>query len=466
VIASPHPLASRLFARFGDAPVAPRALRDGCALLFATMLLVDVANSEVEFYSTSRPHLAAAALLALAGLALFPAQARRAHERLTWLRFVPFVAVVLSMLAYPFDRVLGWGAPALFLVIALSRMRAIHAAWVALAFGVALRFGLFGSSPIDPNRSDMLPLTIRSIEAFLSGQCPYREYLFPWRVPLTYLPLTWLPYVPAHLAGIDVRWTNLVAQVAIMLAFQYSTARDPASRRDTPALWLASWVFLSPTSLYWDTMVTATMGWVAIAWVVALASRGSRLAPWALGAGLGATVLLVPLVPVLAIAWLADRGPRAAARDLAIAFVVGVAIVAPFAVACPAGFRLGIFLWFNDLHLYPAEWFEEHASRFLLTGFATVFWRAGIEGWLRPLQMVVTLLVALRFWRDREGDRSAKIPRYAAITMLVFILFNPIVWKYFLHPVLILGVIAIAALAARSDARPVDADAGARSEKL
>jgi hypothetical protein len=423
----------------------PRGLRDGCALLFATMLLVDVANSETEFYSNARPQLAAAALVALAAIGLFPARARRAHERLAWLPFVPFLAVVLSMLAYPFDRFLGWGAPALFLGVALSRMRASHAAWVAFAIGIGLRFGLFGSSPIDPNRSDMIPLTLRSIGAFLAGECPYREYFFPWRVPLTYLPLTWLPFVPAYLAKIDVRWTNLAAQAALMLAFQYSAAREPASRRDSPALWLASWLFLSPTSLYWDTMVTATMGWVAIAWVIALASRRSRLAPWALGVGFGVTVLVVPLVPVLALGWLAERGLRAAAGKLGVAFVVGVAIVAPFAVACPQGFRLGIVQWFNDLHLYPTEWFKEHASRVLLTGFATVFWRAGIEAWLRPIQIGATLLVALRFWRDGEGDRAAKIPRYAAVTMLLFVLFNSIVWKYFLHPVLVLGVLALAA---------------------
>ncbi len=298
----------------------------------------------------------------------------------------------------------------------------------------------------------MLPLTIRSIEAFLGGACPYREYFFPWRVPLTYLPLTWLPYVPAYLAGIDVRWTNLAAQGALMLAFQYAAGRDPASRRDSPALWLASWVFLSPTSLYWDTMVTATMGWVAIAWVIALAARRSRFTPWALGAGFGATVLLLPLAPILALAWLAAQGPRAAVRNLAIALLLGAAIVAPFAVACPSGFRLGVLQWFNDLHLYPTEWFREHASRFLLTGFATVFWRAGLEAWLRPLQTIATLLVALAFWRDRTGDRAAKIPRYAAVTMLAFVLFNPIVWKYFLHPVLVLGVIALAT--SGSEARP------------
>ena len=48
------------------------------------------------------------------------------------------------------------------------------------------------------------------------GESPYRVYQLPWEVPLTYMPLNWLAYAPLLVAGADPRWTNALAELAVL----------------------------------------------------------------------------------------------------------------------------------------------------------------------------------------------------------------------------------------------------------
>lgn len=67
---------------------------------------------------------------------------------------------------------------------------------------------IFQEIPIDPNWSDIVPSLELYVERFLAGEKVYRPMYFPrWTVLPTYLPVMWLPYVPAELLNFDYRWT-------------------------------------------------------------------------------------------------------------------------------------------------------------------------------------------------------------------------------------------------------------------
>lgn len=92
---------------------------------------------------------------------------------------------------------------------------AAYLRWLAplLAFG----FGLFATIPalhqvfvdipIDPYWSDIVPSIQLYVRRLLSGEAVYVPMEFPgWTVLPTYLPMMWLPYIPAELLDFDYRW--------------------------------------------------------------------------------------------------------------------------------------------------------------------------------------------------------------------------------------------------------------------
>lgn len=75
------------------------------------------------------------------------------------------------------------------------------------------------SNPIsrnDPSHSDVIPSIMHLASRFTEGKYPYTDITFPGYPPgyvisPTYLPFTWLPYVPAELFHFDYRWIPVIA---------------------------------------------------------------------------------------------------------------------------------------------------------------------------------------------------------------------------------------------------------------
>jgi hypothetical protein len=73
---------------------------------------------------------------------------------------------------------------------------------------------VFRAMPISPAYSDVIPTIQIAVQRLLSGQRVYAEIdQFGYQLPLTYLPMQWLPYVVAELLDLDYRW------IAVAIAF-------------------------------------------------------------------------------------------------------------------------------------------------------------------------------------------------------------------------------------------------------
>ncbi|QNH62115.1 hypothetical protein [Hymenobacter sediminicola] len=86
----------------------------------------------------------------------------------------------------------------------------------ALLLGALVAFGLrvarmLGKVPIDPALSDVIPSIEVMVQRWLAHEAVYVPILdFGYIIYPTYLPLTWLPFVPAELLHIDYRWVAFV----------------------------------------------------------------------------------------------------------------------------------------------------------------------------------------------------------------------------------------------------------------
>ncbi len=319
----------------------------------------------------------------------------------------------------------------------------------AVALGSVTRLVCYTQVPLDPQRSDMLPLIQNALANLLNGQSPYAIYKMPWELPLTYLPLTWLAYLPPYLAGLDIRLTNLGYELGIgaMLLWLHHVGNhtDDTQQLQRPladmSLLLWAWVFLLPTSLNWSLATTAPVQWAMLTLTLGLLLAGRIwLSAGILGLCAAATPLVTIIAPFVFLAWYRWHGWRTALRLTASAGLVAAGGILPFLLWSPESFLFGVWRWFNDNDLYPRMGWELGHTWAHMVGFSGVFWRRGLEAILKPLQMVLLAGLVIGYWHW-QADRRTLAPLITA-AFLLFMVFNPVLWPYLYYPALFVALLA------------------------
>ena len=393
-------------------------------------------------------------IIALLWLVRRPAPEHLVPERRQlWFSALPLVAGIFAVSDVLSFVDAGWSplrlaifVPSLLIlsVLALRRAPATLIAAVAFVLGTAIRFLHIKYVPLEPARGDMLPLVQQAIGNLLAGRSPYTAYSMPWELPLTYLPLTWLAYLPAFVAGIDLRWTNLVAEAGLLGAALFVCRQQPPEHRQrttdsTLVLW--AWIFLSPTVIHWDMVTSAPIGWAALAWPLALIVAGqNRATAVALGLAAATTPLIAVVTPLIALRWWRTGGLRELLGRGVMAAAIAALLLAPWFIWAPGPFLDGTVRWFNDLQRFPGQKWEAEGTWAMITGFSGFFWEWGREGWLKPIQAVAVAAIAGLYLA--RGTTRVDLLGYATAALLIFTLFNPVLWPYLYNPALIAGWLA------------------------
>lgn len=356
---------------------------------------------------------------------------------------------------------------AFFLGCALRRERRRVFVLGALLLGVLIRTLSYSQVPIHPSDGDMLPLVQAALDRFGRGENPYALYHMPWELPLVYLPLTWLSYLPAHALGLDLRFINLILEGVIFAALVVASPdRDGRTdqsrlrtRLDSPAAALAALLFASGILKDWANHTTHQVFWALLALALVQDRQGRpMLAAVLLGACGAASPLAAVLAPFLGLRWLReDGGPRALARA-AIAATVAAALILPFALRDPGEFMRGVFLWHNVPEHYAYElWKYTHGQAQL--GAAPLFVQFGVERWLKPVQAAVFLSFLL--WSALHPPTRRALATYVWAGFCVFMLFNPLLRNHYWFA----GGIALLAAAGLDGPRPSLGARGAASRR-
>ncbi len=433
-------------------------------VLVATACVLDFAGAQ-HVYTVAT--VAAAVLSCLALLWLVPAQVWQSlaygeagpTRLLALLPIVSFAAAMIDLARFvpAIDQGGGWTAPRLWgLAFGIGMLLALaffKVGWVAIGslfVGTWIRTIHMEYIPIKPENGDMLPLVNGAIENLLAGRSPYQMYQMPWEVPLTYLPVTWLAYVPTYLLNVDLRWTNISAELMIAAALVWLSAQRnswSATWRYEPGLALWAWIYLQPSVIHWDMGNTAPITWALLAWLLAFVVAGR---PRASAILLGLTAAGSPLVavfgPFIGLWWLRKYGFGQALRLAFLSGVVAGLVVLPFLLWSPQEFITGTYRWFNNIDGWPRQkWTETDPNVWsIITGYSGEFWARDTEHLLKPIQMLIVGVIALLFWL--RGAQVEEVCNYAAAAYLGFMLFNPVLWPYLYNPVLIAGLVAVAGL--------------------
>jgi len=441
------------------------------ALVLATLVVIEIAEASSNFL-TAHPYVRATflglVLLAGATFWLLGARARAEGRTTTWpprveralaivLALAPAVSIAFSVEArgrgvflvpawITFAIVAG-GIGACLAV--LPRMPIAVPIASAVIAGIGLRAFDFMAVPVDARRADMIPLVGIAVKRALEGHDPYVLYGMPWPLPLTYMPLTWLAYVPAAVAGIDLRWTSAACELGL-LAFLWRESRP----HDRPLLLVFAAWFTSTVVPFTDAITAMPVQSCAVAAASVLVATRSRAAPAAVGAAAATTPLVGALVPLVAIAWWREGGGRLLAKRAGVAAGVFAVLVVPWIIGNPRGFWVGPVRWFNNIDGFPRRtWNESHAWAWV-PGLTGVFWTLGLERLLRPVQALLVGAVAVVAARAPQRGRPVEPIAWlqaALATMVAFVVVNVIVWPYLYEPAatLAMGALAVACGARR-----------------
>jgi hypothetical protein len=447
------------------APVRPPLV---AILAVVTAAVLELASARVFPWPAARSFAySTCAGLALVAVAIAWTRVPVGPQRpISWLRIVGVYPVVAGGVAIGMRGMLRPGSLLVFGVLALLGVLAMAAGafkrrttWLAmgaLVAGFALRSFELRLVPIDPRRADMVPLVVLALRQFFGGANPYHVYTFPWAVPLTYWPCAWLPYAPAALVGLDIRWTNMVAEASVLGAIVFAARkREDHTYRDLAVMLWAAW-FVGHRIVVFDGLTVAGVQWAVLAWTAAFAVELHPRTAAAAGFAVATTPFMFALAPTLGIAFhrAGERpGPalgsipsaRPVLRGCAVAAAVAAVLVLPWLATAPEAFLDGTVRWFNDLDRFPRmKWNESHMWT-AQPGLTGVFWTLGLEALLKPLQVVAVCALAFAFARRtaETGPRGA-IGGELVAAFTLFLALNPMVWTYLWEPTALLAFVAVA----------------------
>ncbi len=290
------------------------------------------------------------------------------------------------------------------------------ASLTAIAFAADLLLAIY-SFPLTPARSDMMALIAAADRQFLQGHDPYHFYSLqpPTPVFLTYLPGTWLSFLPAELLRIDLRFVTMLCCVAAIFVLWKSLR---AGHRRVASLLIAVF-FLAPYVQFRFEIYYAPI-WLCLAAALTLFVRGRTWASTILiGIGIAMSQFVWVMFPLYLLFFLQRYGVKKAAQVLAVSLASALILIGPFLVLSESSFYYGILgHWQNTVNLRPAN---------------LSFWVMRVVG-VRHLQLVQATVLALLFlWCLVKKKCATPVAtlQWMSFALLLFVLLNALVWGYF-----------------------------------
>lgn len=288
------------------------------------------------------------------------------------------------------------------------------------------------SFPINVRRSDLLPVIAAGNDSLLAGMNPYRVYTFPNETDLlTYLPGTWLPFLPFRMLGVDLRFANIIFTMAAVLCIYF--AADTRYRREVVGL--IALLLMCPY-LQYRHEIYIQPHWLSLAVCFVLLQRQRALAAAvAFGWSMATSQFSWILLPLFLLYVFRRSGMASSAVAAIIASFVFAAIVGPFFVWSPHGFVYSVLTHWTELYAVNAGPMN---LSYWMTRFLPI-------SFLQPIQAFVVGLILLHCALREDFTSLADCFQWMSISLLSFILLNRLVWEYFYLSLLLVMILSVVA---------------------
>jgi hypothetical protein len=321
--------------------------------------------------------------------------------------------------------------------------------------GCFLRWAHIARTPIKPNIADMLPLINNACNTLASGANPYDKiYLMPWKLPLTFWPGLWMPYLIPYGLGIDLRWIHIGCVVGIASIFGLfiirSFATSPLKQQSIllPSLAGLSLFLFSNELISFAGIAHTPPQWF---WVSLLAASILMKRPFLsaifLGIVLASRQTAVVYAPIMAIYWLRTTcSLRTAATFSIITICTYLLICGPFLILDPYDFIVAPVRHYSWLGKW--DFTRGYGSFSAKTIGLTFMLRKTHLEWLLQASTILAITGPLILaWRRLQSETDVLL--YLGLAGMAVALTAPIPWHYEYFPSLLL--ISFAAIAAAEE---------------
>jgi hypothetical protein len=321
--------------------------------------------------------------------------------------------------------------------------------------GCFLRWAHIARTPIKPNIADMLPLINNACNTLASGANPYDKiYLMPWKLPLTFWPGLWMPYMIPYGLGIDLRWIHISCVVGIASIFGVFIIRSlktPSSKNQ--AMLLAAMAGLSLFLFSSEHISFAGIAhtppqwfWVSLLAGSILLKRPSLSAVF-LGIVLASRQTAVVYAPLMAIYWLRTTcSMRTAATFTIVTICTYLLICGPFLMLDPYDFIVAPVRHYSWLGKW--DFTRGYGSFSAKTIGLTFMLRETHLEWLLQASTILAIAGPLVLaWRRLQTETDILL--FLGFAGMAVALTAPIPWHYEYFPSFLL--ISFAAIAAAGE---------------
>lgn len=286
------------------------------------------------------------------------------------------------------------------------------------AFGATYLVSIV-SFPLNPQRSDMLPLIVSGCQSFLAGSTPYGIHSIPHHLVFTYLPGMWMAYLPAVASGIDPRFINLTAIILSSLILAGSNRNF-----QNPALLLLPVFLLTPYLQYRHEIYLGVLFLVLSILFALWSSNQALMSSSVFGYALATYQFTWVLYPFGVIAASKKWGIKKAVLGAFIAIAIALAIILPFFLRSPDYFIRGIY----------GHWLFVDVPTVNLSYLVSLLVPWDLMIFIQGMVMVIVLAAAHRTMKPEDCWG------WMAFALVVFIALNRVIEVYFYLIVLLLLV--------------------------
>lgn len=337
----------------------------------------------------------------------------------------------------------------------LSRQKAmvLGLALASITLGIWVRYEFYARIPINPKIADMLPLIHEASHSLVLGEWPYKYYYVPWRLPLTFMPGLWLPYLPTYVLGLDLRHTGLLIIFLIGMIYLYFILQAYLGKPSrtvaflaTPIASLAGLVILMfSTEIVFFSAIGHTFPlwlWLS-AFCFSILTDRYILAAIFFGMVLGSRQTSVVFAPaVCAFLYKTVRRSTQTAFLFVVAFV-WLVLCAPFLLSTPKEFLIDPIVHYQESALLDfALGSNSYVSQTI--GFSYILQYLFSTKTLLVFRYLSLVAIVFLSWHFTKDKTTLFISM--ALSGILFSFFTPIPWHYiYFGPLIILSFAMIAA---------------------
>jgi hypothetical protein len=305
-------------------------------------------------------------------------------------------------------------------------------------YGVAIRAKVITIIPMGVQIADMLPLIQKAGEVFIQGQNPYQVYSIPYKLPLTFWPGLWLPYLTAVFLDIDLRWIGIAIWIIISTILIFYTIRKSRIQK-SPYLLILSSINILLLQISYQLISFQAYGHTFPLWLwllifcILLIEKKFLFSAIFLGIILSSRQTSIIYLPIILFFWYYQTNLITTIKYfLTTLFVFGL-IILPFIINSPEQFFIAPILHYKQLGNYAMISIEEWTKYSI--GFSYLIqrlWSSEILSFISYFSILIISVTAFFFVKSTK-----KLLIFLAASVTFFSFFTPIPWIYEYYPPLI-----------------------------